>query len=88
MKMNERTVAISSATTTENQSPFTPKNSGRMRIAPSSKTSVRRNEIIAEVTPSFSAVKKPEPKIANPIKKKDSPKMRKPDSVNCIRPSS
>ena len=38
----------------------------------------------AEVIPSFSAVKNPEAKIAKPIKPKDSPKIRKPETVSSI----
>ena len=39
---------------------------------------VRRKDIIAEVTPSFRAVKNPDAKIVKPIKAKESAKIRKP----------
>ena len=53
--------ATNSAATSENQTPFTPKRSGRRRTAAVSKTTVRRNEIAAETKPSLSAVKNEEP---------------------------
>ena len=40
-------------------------------------TSVRRKEIRAEVSPSFSAVKKEEPKMAKPENRKATEKMAK-----------
>ena len=49
------------ATTTDSQMPSSLNISGRMRMAATSKTRLRKNEISAEVTPSLSAVKKDEP---------------------------
>ena len=51
----------SSATVMAHQMPSTPKKTGRIRIAATSNTTVRRKEIAAETTPLFSAVKKDEP---------------------------
>ena len=68
----------------EIHTPVMPQIIGRISTAATSNTSVRKNEISAEVSPSFSAVKKPEPNTAKPMNKKDSAKMRKPDTVSCI----
>ena len=58
--------AKTSATVTEIQIPFTPKICGRIRTAEVSKIIKCKNEIIAEVTPSFNAVKNAEINNVNP----------------------
>lgn len=65
-KETVNTVDKISATTTQNQIAFAPKIRGRARINTTWKTSVLKNEIIAEITPLFSAVKNDEPKMLNP----------------------
>ena len=68
--------AKASATIIENQIPLIPsppaasKINGRVRTAAVWNNSVRKNEIMADTGPLFSAVKKEEPKIANPVNKK------------------
>lgn len=57
--MTDNTTAINSATTIDNHTPFISQTRGRSITAAHWKTRVRRNEIIADVTPSLSAVKKP-----------------------------
>ena len=74
--------AKNSATIIDSQTPVIPKNSGNIRTATVWKTSVLKKEIIAEVKPSFSAVKKPDEKIAKPINKKLNAKILNPDTVN------
>ena len=64
-----------SATTTENQIPFSLKNIGKMVTAKTWKSSVLKNEISAETKPLFNAVKKPEPKIFTPKTKKEMAKI-------------
>ena len=64
--------------------PSIPKIKGRSKIAIIWKTNVRRKEITAEVRPSLRAVKKPEPKIVNPMNRKDKAKIRNPDTVRFI----
>ncbi len=61
--------------------PSRPQISGRSRTAEIWKTRVRRKEIRAEVRPSPSAVKKAEPKMANPAKRKEKEKTKKPRNV-------
>ena len=61
--------------------PSIPKIIGSNRMQALWKTNVRKKEIIAEVRPSFRAVKKPEAKIPNPIKQKDNAKILKPEMV-------
>ena len=51
-------------------------------------TKVRRKEMMAEVTPSLRAVKKPDPKMAKPMNRKDKAKMRKPFTVSSSSPAS
>lgn len=60
------TTAIISANTTENQIPSTPQKRGKIKTDEIWNTKVLRKEISAEVSPSFKAVKKEEPKMANP----------------------
>lgn len=71
-----------SATTIDHQMPSTPHNRGSNKTATIWKTRVRRKEIIAEVKPSFNAVKNPEAKIANPIKRKEKEYTLNPLQVN------
>ena len=56
-----------SATIIALQIPFISRKTGRIRIAPIWNTSVLINEITAEITPLFKAVKKLEPKILKPL---------------------
>ena len=51
-------------------------------------TGVRKKEIIAKVTPSFSAVKKEEPYMAHPMQIKDSANTRKPETVSSVKAGS
>ena len=74
----ENTTAMTSATTTDHQMPSSFQIMGSRITAPNWNTRVRRKEIIAEVTPSFSAVKKPEAKMAYPIKGNDTAKIVNP----------
>ena len=62
-KITPSTTAMNSATTMETQMPSIPHSSGRRMTAALWNTSVRRKEMMAEVTPSFSAVKKLEAKM-------------------------
>ena len=62
--------AINSATTTENQMPSSPNKIGSIKMNETSQTIECKNEIIAEVTPSFKAVKKEDVKIVKPESKK------------------
>ena len=80
--------AISSATTMDIQIPSTPHTSGKSKIAAIWKTSVRRKEIAADTGPLFRAVKKPEPKIAKPAKRKEKENIRKPLRVIAISSAS
>ena len=52
------------------------------------KTSVRRKEIRAEVSPSLRAVKKEEQKMENPENRKETEKMAKARAVMDRRPAS
>ena len=73
---------------TEIQTPLISQISGSSITAAHSKIIVRTKEMIAEVTPSFSAVKNPDEKMPKPIKMKDIAKIRKPEIVNDLRPLS
>ena len=68
-----RRIAMPSATTTAYQTPSMPKKIGMISTAAPSKSSVLRNEISADVSPSLSAVKKPEPNIETHINRNDIP---------------
>ena len=68
--------AITSATTMDAQIPSRSKNMGIIKTAATWNKRVRRKEITAEVSPSFNAVKNPDPKIAKPAKRKENEKMR------------
>lgn len=70
--------AISSATIIEAHIPSVPQISGIIITARIWKTRVLRNEIIAEVSPSFKAVKNDEPNIAIPAKRNEKQKNIKP----------
>ena len=65
--------AITSAAIIEYQMPSIPQINGRIITAALSNNSVRRNEISAEVNPSFSAVKNAEPKMEIPANRKAKP---------------
>ena len=68
--------AINSANTTDNQIPSTSKKRGNMSTAPTWNTNVLKKEIIAEISPLFSAVKNDEPKMLKPLNKKESTNRR------------
>ena len=85
MKVN--TTAIISATTTDNQIPFSFHINGSKSTAPIWKTRVLKKEIKALVNPSFKAVKKLDPYIANPIKGKQIAKILNPFVVISIKVS-
>ena len=53
--------AMTSAATMESQMPSSFHRSGKVSTAPTWNTSVRRKAMMAEVSPSFRAVKKDEP---------------------------
>ena len=57
---------MTSAATLDSQIPSSSQMSGKMSTAAIWNTSVRKNEMSAEVSPSPSAVKNDEPKIENP----------------------
>ena len=72
---------INSAATTDHQTPLIPQISGKIITAMLCKTKVLTKAIIAEVSPSFSAVKKPEANIPKPIKPKERAKTLNPEKV-------
>lgn len=78
--------AINSAATMDIQMPSIPKISGNINTAATWKINVLRKEINAEMRPSFNAVKKDEPKIAIPEKRKEKEYIIKPRRVNSSRP--
>lgn len=55
--------------------PSIPRNTGKIKTAAIWHTSVRKNEINAEINPLFSAVKKDEPKIGTPAKRNEKEKI-------------
>lgn len=63
--------AIISAATIEAQIPSTFQNIGKIKTADIWNINVLIKDIVAEISPLFSAVKKDEPKIANPANKKE-----------------
>ena len=73
--------AITSATTIESQIPSIPKTAGSSITAAISNTSVRKNEIIADVRPSERAVKKEDPKMAKPANKNENENIINPRTV-------
>ena len=77
--MNRRATAAatSSAATMEIQIPSIPQISGKISTAAAWNTRVRRKEMRAEIRPLFSAVKKPEPNMAKPAKRKEKEKILK-----------
>ena len=79
--MTVTTTAITSATTMESHIPSTLKITGSSITAEISKTSVRKNEMMAEVSPSERAVKKEEPKMAKPANKNANENIVKPRTV-------
>lgn len=66
---------MTSAITIDAQIPSTSQKIGNISTARISKTSVRTKEIMAEVIPSFNAVKNDEPKIAKPEKRNENEKI-------------
>ena len=64
-------IAKTSATVTETQIPFTPRICGSINTAEVSKIIKCKNEIIAEVVPSFNAVKNAEINNVNPAIKNE-----------------
>lgn len=76
------TIAMISAVTMESQIPSVSQKSGRIRTAPVWNTSVLIKEIAADTRPLFKAVKKDDPKIANPENKNEKEKMEKARSVS------
>lgn len=63
--------AASSATIMDIHMPSIPHSRGRIRTAAAWNSSVLKNEINADVSPSFNDVKKDEPKIAVPANRKE-----------------
>ena len=74
-------IAIISAATIEIHIPLILKKTGSISTAEIWNTSVRKNEISAEIRPLLSAVKKEEPKIDIPANRNEKEKMRNPLSV-------
>ena len=70
MNIADSVAAANSATTTEAQIPSSPHTSGNNITAAIWKTSVLKNEMMAETSPLLSAVKNDEPNIASPENKK------------------
>ena len=66
---------------TASHTPMSPKTVGRSNSIPVSITSVRRKEITAEILPLQRAVKKEEPKMFMPQKRKERAYNRKPEVV-------
>ena len=64
-------MANSSAAVMENQTPSMSKKTGRISTAATWKTRVRRKEMAAEIPPLPRAVKKLDPKMPKPAKRKD-----------------
>lgn len=72
----------------ESQIPSTPQKRGRIKTAAIWNTRVLKNAIDADISPLFKAVKKDEPKIANPENKKQKEKMENPLMVRAKSPLS
>ena len=70
-KVSEIANANTSAAVMAHQMPSMSNSTGRTRTQQVWKSSVRRKEISADVSPSFRAVKKEEPKMAKPAKRKE-----------------
>ena len=66
---------MTSAATIDSQMPSSSQISGKMSTAATWNTSVRKNEMSAEVIPSPSAVKNDEPKIEKPDSRKENEKI-------------
>ena len=75
MNAKETRHASASAAIVANQMPSTPNSAGRIRTHADWKRSVRANEITAEMSPLFSAVKKLEAKMFSPVSRKENEKM-------------
>ena len=67
------TMLNASAATTESQIPSMPSSNGKREINIIWKNNVRIKEMIADVTPSFNAVKNPDEKMQKPHKPKERP---------------
>ena len=65
--------------------PFTPKTRGKVSTAVLSNTSVLKNEIAAEITPLFNAVKNAEQNTLKPPKINEMANILKPLTVNAKR---
>ena len=75
MNINATTVASNSATTNESHTPSIPIIKGKKMTADVWNTRVLKKDMIAEINPLLSAVKKDEPKIAIPVNKKEKEKI-------------
>ena len=75
IKVTDSSAAISSAITTESHIPSISITKGSKSTAAIWNTKVRKNDIVAEIRPLFSAVKKDEPKMARPAKRKEKEKI-------------
>ena len=64
-----------SATIIESHIPFSPTSTGRIKIDADWNTRVRKKDMIAEMMPLLSAVKKPDPHIAIPEKRNENEKI-------------
>ena len=73
--------ASTSATTSDSHIPLVSHIRGSINIAASWNTNVLKKDMTAEVTPSFSAVKKDEPYMAKPENKKEKENITKPSKV-------
>lgn len=62
----------------ESRTPFTPSNVGKVNRGIIRKISVRNKEIVADIFPLFSAVKKPEANRLNPISRNAAAKIKVP----------
>ena len=77
-----------SATTTALHIPLSPYIAGRIITAPIWNTSVLRKDITAETIPLFYAVKKDEPNMSNPLRRKTKAYILNPCCVKLRRASS
>ena len=79
---------MTSAATIDSQIPLSSQMRGKRSTAAIWNTSVRKNEISAEVSPSPSAVKNDEPKIENPESRNENEKIENACAVISKSPSS
>lgn len=80
--------ANTSAATVDSHIPSTPQINGKVKIAAAWNTKVRRKDMAAEINPLPRAVKKEEPKIAKPEKRKEKEKKKNAREVSRNSPSS